>query len=326
MGGNIWKDQSIRLNKNEYFECCNQVQEFLDSTLGINKKDIFIIEAIKNKDTFGDMDIVIKNNYDLLDIQNKIQKCNLETFKNGNILSFLNINKFQIDLIFVNELFFNYACHYFSWNDLGNLLGRTIKQYGFKHGWNGLYYVQRSGDHVIKEHLLSVNYLDIINILCLDKYKFFNGFNTYEEMFDWLIASPLFISSIFKYENLNHTNRVRDRKRKSYNLFLDYLDSLDDSIKNKEFIKLTEEEKRSFVFSKFPKLKTEVEKIDEEIKFHNEVKTKFNGKLVMELTNLKSVELGNFIKYFKSYYTDEWIYNTSQHEINLVIKHIYKHL
>ena len=46
----------------------------------------------------------------------------------------------------------------------------------------------------------------------------------------------------------------------------------------------------------------------------------------MELTNLKSVELGNFIKYFKSYYTDEWIYNTSQHEINLVIKHIYKHL
>ena len=50
MGGNIWKDQSIRLNKNEYFECCNQVEEFLHSTLGIDKKDIFIIEAIKNKD------------------------------------------------------------------------------------------------------------------------------------------------------------------------------------------------------------------------------------------------------------------------------------
>ena len=44
----------------------------------------------------------------------------------------------------------------------------------------------------------------------------------------------------FKFENLNHTNRVRDRKRKSYNLFLDYLDSLDDSIKNKELQKLRE--------------------------------------------------------------------------------------
>ena len=327
MGGNIWKDQSIRLNKNEYFECCYQVQEFLTSVLGVDQQDIFVIQAVKDKESFGDMDIVIrKNNYNILDIQTKIQEQNLNTSKNCDILSFLNTNNFQIDLIFVDRNVFNYACNYFSWQDLGNLLGRLIKQYGFKHGWNGLYYVQRNGDHVVQEHLLSTRYLDIINILGLDRYKFLCGFNSYEDMFDWLVKSPLFISSIFKYENLNHTNRVRDRKRKVYNLFLDYIDKLDDSIKNKEFIKLTEEEKRSFVFSKFPKLKTEVEKIDEEIKFHNEVKTKFNGKLVMELTNLKSVELGNFIKYFKSYYTDEWIYYTSQHEINLVIKHIYKHL
>ena len=47
MGGNIWKDQSIRLNKNEYFECCNQVQEFLDSTLGIDKKRYFYYRSNK---------------------------------------------------------------------------------------------------------------------------------------------------------------------------------------------------------------------------------------------------------------------------------------
>ena len=327
MGGNIWKDQSVRLNKSEYFECCYQVKDLLVSILGISPEDIFIIEAVKNKESFGDMDIVIrKNNYNILDIQTKIQEQNLKTSKNGDILSFLNINNFQIDLIFVDKGSFNYACNYFGCQDLGNLLGRIIKQYGFKHGWNGLYYVQRNGDHVVKEHLLSINYLDIINILGLDKYKFFHGFNDYEDMFNWLVKSPLFISSIFKYENLNHTNRVRDRKRKVYNLFLDYIDKLDDSIKNKEVPKLSEEEKRSFVFSKFPKLALEVERLDKEIEIHNIVKSKFNGELVKSLTGLSGVPLGDFIKLFKSSYNDNWIFNTPQYEINLLIKKIYQNL
>lgn len=316
MGGNVFEG-TRRYSKEEYLSAQDKWVNYLSDQFTVGTLSI-----VKEKETFGDLDLVVTGNKEKL-IEILINHYPL--FINGNIIS-IKDNDFQVDLILVPEISFKYSIHYFGCQDLGNLLGRIIKQYGFKHGWNGLYYIQRNGDHVVKEHLLSINYLDIINILGLDKYKFFHGFNDYEDMFNWLVKSPLFISSIFKYENLNHTNRVRDRKRKVYNLFLDYIDKLDDSIKNKEFIKLTEEEKRSFVFSKFPKLKTEVEKIDEEIKFHNEVKTKFNGKLVMELTNLKSVELGNFIKYFKSYYTDEWIYYTSQHEINLVIKHIYKHL
>ena len=327
MGGNIWKDQSIRLNKNEYFECCYQIQEFLTSVLGVDQQDIFVIQAVKDKESFGDMDIVVrKNNYNILDIQTKIQEQNLNTFKNCDILSFLNTNNFQIDLIFVDRNVFNYACNYFGCQDLGNLLGKLIKQYGFKHGWNGLYYVQRNGDHVVQEHLLSTRYLDIINILGLDRYKFLCGFNSYEDMFDWLVKSPLFISSIFKYENLNHTNRVRDRKRKVYNLFLDYIDKLDDSIKNKETTKLSEEEKRSFVFSKFPKLALEVERLDKEIEIHNIIKLKFNGELVKSLTGLSGAPLGDFIKLFKSNYNDNWIFNTSQYEINLLIKKIYQNL
>ena len=55
--------------------------------------------AKRYKESFGDMDIVIRKNiYNILDIQTKIQEQNLKTLKNGDILSFLNINNFQIDL------------------------------------------------------------------------------------------------------------------------------------------------------------------------------------------------------------------------------------
>ena len=316
MGGNVFEG-TRRYSKEEYLSAQDKWVNYLSDQFTVGTLSI-----VKEKETFGDLDLVVTGNKEKL-IEILINHYPL--FINGNIIS-IKDNDFQVDLILVPEISFKYSIHYFGYQDLGNLLGRIIKQYGFKHGWNGLYYVQRNGDHVVKEHLLSINYLDIINILGLDKYKFFHGFNDYEDMFNWLVKSPLFISSIFKYENLNHTNKVRDRKRKVYNLFLDYIDKLDDSIKNKEVPKLSEEEKRSFVFSKFPKLALEVERLDKEIEIHNIVKSKFNGELVKSLTGLSGVPLGDFIKLFKSSYNDNWIFNTPQYEINLLIKKIYQNL
>lgn len=316
MGGNVFEG-TRRYSKEEYLSAQDKWVNYLSDQFTVGTLSI-----VKEKETFGDLDLVVTGNKEKL-IEILINHYPL--FINGNIIS-IKDNDFQVDLILVPEISFKYSIHYFGCQDLGNLLGRLIKQYGFKHGWNGLYYVQRNGDHVVQEHLLSTRYLDIINILGLDRYKFLCGFNSYEDMFDWLVKSPLFISSIFKYENLNHTNRVRDRKRKVYNLFLDYIDKLDDSIKNKEATKLSEEEKRSFVFSKFPKLALEVERLDKEIEIHNITKLKFNGELVKSLTGLSGVPLGDFIKLFKSNYNDNWIFNTSQYEINLLIKKIYQNL
>ena len=209
MGGNVFEG-TRRYSKEEYLSAQDKWVNYLSDQFTVGTLSI-----VKEKETFGDLDLVVTGNKEKL-IEILINHYPL--FINGNIIS-IKDNDFQVDLILVPEISFKYSIHYFGCQDLGNLLGRIIKQYGFKHGWNGLYYVQRNGDHVVKEHLLSINYLDIINILGLDKYKFFHGFNDYEDMFNWLVKSPLFISSIFKYENLNHTNRVRDRKRKSYNLF-----------------------------------------------------------------------------------------------------------
>lgn len=111
MGGNIFKidHNVIRLDKKEYITYCSEISEILGNT--INSDSIFIVPAIEEKDTFGDMDIVIPDHFkDQLIL---VLKDKYIYSENGNVFSFL-YNSFQIDLIFVDNSVYNYACHYFN--------------------------------------------------------------------------------------------------------------------------------------------------------------------------------------------------------------------
>ena len=332
MGGNIWKDQSFRLQKTEYFKYCKHVSDLLNS---FNINTFYITEAIKNKEDYGDMDIVIpfETNQDIIStIRASLNKAGYTNCTNGNVLSFL-FNSFQIDLICVPIVQYDYACKYFSFQDVGNLIGRMLKQYGFKHGWQGLYYPQRSdveestsngAEHVVKEHLLSLNYYKTLEIAQLDIDKFKDGFNTLEEMFQWIVQSPLFNPHIFKFENLNHTNKVRDRKRKTYNAFLIWLEKNGWFDKDIPYKKLNKKEKREYVLQYFPFIQKDIEEVDEQIRIHKICKSKFNGELVMQLTNLSGKELGSLMKILKPLTTDNIIYNMNKQEIELLIVNTYE--
>ena len=244
--------------------------------------------------------------------------------KNGDVFSFL-YKSFQIDLIQVKPESYSYACHYFSWNDLGNLIGRMAKQLGFKHGHDGLFYIQRVGDLVLKNHLLTTNYLDILYILKLDKYKFKQGFNTYEDLFEFVMASPYYNPEIFKLENLNHINKVRDRKRKTYNMFLQYAQEREHLYKPKP--KLSQEERNAFVFDLFP-IRKEVDSLYEEHATKKLISSKTNGHFLMSiLPELSGKELGVFISFLKEYsnklYTTEVI-TMPEEDIKQLVLNAYK--
>ena len=333
MGGNIWKNQSLRLEKTQYFKYCEQVTNILNS-FGIID-NLHVVQALRDKTDFGDMDIVlsVKPNQDLItSLRCLLDGAGYTTSTNGNVLSFL-FNSFQIDLICVPQAQYDYACKYFSFNDLGNVAGLMLKQYGFKHGWQGLYYPQRSdveestsngAEHVVKEHLLSLNYYKTLEIAQLDIDKFKDGFNTMEEMFQWIVQSPLFNPHIFKFENLNHTNKVRDRKRKTYNAFLIWLEKNGWFDKDIPYKKLNKKEKREYVLQYFPFIQKDIEEVDEQIRIHKICKSKFNGELVMQLTNLSGKELGSLMKILKPLTTDNIIYSMNQQEIELLIVNTYE--
>ena len=323
MGGNIFEN-TRRYSKEEYLA----IQEKWVTLLS-NYFTVGTLRIVKDKQTFGDLDLVLAGSKEKLI---ELLTDNYPLSINGNIVSLKDID-FQVDLIIVPETMFDYSVNYFGLQDLGNVAGRMLKQYGFKHGWQGLYYPQRSdieestsngAEHVVKEHLLSLNYYKTLEIAQLDVDKFKDGFNTMEEMFQWIVQSPLFNPHIFKFENLNHTNKVRDRKRKTYNAFLVWLEKNGWFDKDSPHEKLSKKEKREYVLQYFPFIQKDIEEVEEQIRVHKICKSKFNGELVMKLTNLSGKELGNLMKTLKPLTTDNIIYNMNQQEIELLIVNTYE--
>jgi hypothetical protein len=318
MGGNVFKNthEVVRLEAASYFEYVDQIKDLL-SKLNLSLT-YHAVQAIYSKESFGDMDVVVNtNSKDVMNAHEAfIKELGYPVSRNGDVLSFLYKN-FQIDLLFIPEESFDYACNYFAWNDLGNILGRLAKKMGVKHGHAGLFYVQRDGDVVVKEHLLSNSYYTIIDMLELSRAPFDKGFETTLEMFEWVASSPYFDPEIFKFENLNHINRVRDRKRKTYNELLTWCEEFHSNTKPSKAFPL-KENRREFVLNLFPAIAQTVIELDIDIALNRAVAQKFNGKHVMEwIPELSGKALGAFLTYFKSGIEmyRPYILNASEEEI-----------
>ena len=67
-------------------------------------------------------------------------------------------------------------------------------------------------------------------------------------------------------------------------------------------------------------IQKDIEEVDDQIRVHNICKSKFNGELVMQLTNLTGKELGGLMKLLKPLTTDDVVYNMNEQEIkNLIV-------
>lgn len=328
MGGNVFKNTHDvrRLEATEYFQMVEQIKTLL-STLGLSL-EYHDVQAIYSKESFGDMDVVVNtNDRNVIKLHKEfLEGLKLPVSLNGDVLSFL-YESFQIDLLFIPEESYEYACNYFAWNDLGNILGRLAKKMGVKHGHAGLFYVQRDGDVVVKEHLLSNSYYTIIDLLELDREPFDKGFTTTIEMFEWVASSPYFDPEIFKFENLNHINRVRDRKRKTYNELLTWCSKFHANTKpSKEFP--LKENRKEFVLNLFPFIANAVFQLDLEISLKRQAALKFNGKIVMQyIPDLSGKDLGAFLTYFKEKkdgFLTAYALNATEEEIKEDIISTYK--
>lgn len=300
MGGTIFlreiNKESVRMPKDLYLQL---EQELIDILNSLNIKSSKI-QFIKDKSDFGDIDILviddrsdenrkINNTSPLALIRENIDKFDIpEEYcaRNGDVLSILYKGKYQVDFIKANSETAEYHKCYLSHNDLGNLLGRMSKRFNLKHGHDGLYYqhynLQRTSKTEIK---LSTDPYELLNLLNLDVEKFKNGFNSYTDMFDFVINCKYFKKSVFQYENLNNKNRVRDKKRKVYNLFLEY-------IKDKEF---TNESNIIEPFKIYPGLEENLNNILKDIEIKKDKKDRLKGNKIMELVPLSGPELGQFI-------------------------------
>ena len=345
MGGHALKEvQTLRLEKSDYENVKHKIAELLAPHIKIE----FLYE-VPNKKDFGDLDIL----YDISENQNHIVIYDLvkelfhpkEIVKNGTVLSFSylineeNDTYFQIDLIKSHN--FRMDLFYYSYGDLGGILGRITKYYGMSYGNAGLWinveshlieiYVEKNDKNKYDKNnddslllpetqrvskgvvsksingkiMLTENPEEICVYMGLDYEKWSSGFNNSEEIYDFVIESPFFQSKLFEVNSLNHEHMKRYNERHMYREFVHYV-----NLQNKKEEKERDKNKDYEALIYFHKI-NELEKLIEKNILQNERKEKFNGHIIQEYikrdfkknTNKigENKELGIFIINFKNH-------------------------
>lgn len=297
MGGNAIS-HTHRLNRSDYER---YEQELKGLLAGFLKTPFAPLQFYSSKASFGDIDFVVA--------QPKPPKAELmqffaeigsrEQYFNGDMLSF-EYHQFQVDLNFVAPENYETALFYFAYNDLNNLIGRIAHKFGLKFGFDGLcYQIRTESGYRAKKITLCKDPAAIYRFLGYDYARFLQGFTDREAIFEFVASSPYFNAAIFDLDELNHINRTRNKKRQTYQLFLQWL-------AGKSFKEFRFEEDKSLYLIRihnhfYPEVNLlgELALYAEEHRKHEFAKALFNGGQLMQRYGLSGSVLGQVIADFK---------------------------
>lgn len=319
MGGTALGFQSARLSADDYFSVWERFKKIFGS-------NVYLIPSYRSKSSFGNMDLLYSRYQDDQKYTTEIIKDCLRAefsvvddhYNNGPVTSvgvYVDGVIFQLDFIAVPDDSLNFAYNYFSYNDLGNLIGRLARRVGLKFGHKGLFYVQRDGDYVIKEHRPTNMFSTALYHLGLDAERFYEGFDTLEDIFDYVMSSPYYDFNSFDLSQRNRKARIRDEKRPNYRAFLQYANAnpIVRGIKSRE-------EYLYDHFLAFPEFCRDYAEASEHNEKRKAYKAKLNGDIIMKITGLKGKELGSFMSRFKETYEGNTILQMSECEIASAIR------
>lgn len=298
MGGNLFSN-TRRVTASEYVVYEENVISYLNS-IGIKAHKI---PYFKSKETFGDLDLIISTN----DVPN-LKNCSLQSHKTSNGCSFV-WEDIQVDLLYSTPTKIDSNIHYFSYNDLHNLIGKVARSLSCKLGNEGLYYsFKNPWSGAIKEIFLTDNWEQIYTFLDYEYSEYLKGFDTLEDIYKFVISSKYFNAGRYSLDQLRHRDRVRDKKRETYQKFIKFIEdnnlstlveyrSYEDTVLNVE----------EFFYQGDRVIQYKIlHNIFKECDNHY-YKQKFNGDIIREVTDLGGKELASFMKYFRNKYDKEYI-------------------
>jgi len=297
MGGRALKNKDTITRRYERDEFDKLVKKMSD-ILGRTFKLFEIPRFYHNKESFGDMDIIISMdgfNRDMRDYIEKTFKPN-EIFHNGNAWSF-DYKELQIDFITCKGSDFDSNYHYLSFNDLGNFMGRIAQKLGLKYGQEGLWYNHYHNNQKIGKIMISKDYPKIFKFFGLDYNKWLTGFDSLEDIFEYVINSPYFDSNMYNMEDSNRINRERNLKRASYVKFLDYIQNNASDIEHTPI-----ELDLVGIHNIFPEsnILQEIKRLEYVDALMVYATSKFNGHIAMEKYGISGRELGDCMRHFRS--------------------------
>lgn len=310
MGGKALNRYGVfteRKNTEEFTRIGIELKYKINMTLNLYSE---VATCYRNKADHGDLDLLIKvpngrgiNWKEYIQERFEPQAINA----NGGVFSF-DYKDFQIDLIPLPSNKWDTAITYFSYDPLGNIMGKVYHKFGLSYGWEGLYYKFRNFNGINSQNILISN--DIGKIFEFGGYdydRYLLGFDSLDEIFDYCINSKYFDAEMFEIENLKAIDRKRNRKRGSYHAFLNYIK--DKNINNQFNFNRNKDSYLPYIENFFPEanLKTKLEKLVKDDEYKKSISFKFNGNIIMEwMPEIKGKELGNAISKFKKSLGDDF--------------------
>jgi hypothetical protein len=224
MGGNALKNVvTRRYAREEYYILKERI---LNKIRGhINQCDV--PKEFPAKESFGDLDVlmVCPSSIDISELIKELFHPT-EIVHNGDVYSF-DFEQFQIDFILVPKEQFDNAIIYFSYSDLGGLIGNICHKIGLKYGIQGLWMNVHTKEFdpttTSTKLILSTNVEQIFDFLGYDYARYMKGFDNEKDFFQWIAEGKYFRRFYFDEDQLNHAHRQRTSKRPIYIKFIAYL-------------------------------------------------------------------------------------------------------
>ena len=308
-----------RLTKEQY----NKVLLALTPTLPYKTA---AIPSYRAKESFGDCDLLTTATDEAFEKSLSKDFTLLGKKRNGSVTSYAlkygNFPPFQFDLIKAKEDSYEFNYNYLSYNDLGNLIGRVAAAFGFKFAHNGLYLLAwydhkgeersvvrvkeeaKTNDHAEHrmEKLFISNFDEALEFLGFDSLRFAQGFDTVDDILDFVASSKYFCKDFFLFENRNHDQRKRDVKRPTYLRALEYFDALTETKSRDEVTRAF----RANVATKYPSIVNIKRSMRKQVRREYLFSRRLSSRRVVWLygrlfdRQLEGVALGNMMKFLKN--------------------------
>ena len=316
MGGNVFPGKTRRYNRAEYLA----IEEYLsDSVFSALFEKFEVCPYLPSKETFGDMDVVCvpAGPLDIDRLKDWFETDHVK--RNGDCYS-LVYEELQIDIIVSNELEYEFHRNYLGVFDRGNFVGKVAHMLGLKFGHDGLFLPVRSSDShklgdivLTRDPRVAEDFLDIKPLV---------NAQSFQDVFDNVVASKYFNPEVFLLENNNAVARIRDKKRPSYHQFLELCETLP----AREYFPRSADKAQylPMIFDAFPNAKEEYRVLFAKKEKLDALKLIFNGDLVSEYTGLTGKELGQFMMALKHKYDNDLLLSMGKEVVEHVIKLTYQ--
>jgi hypothetical protein len=218
MGGKALNKYGVhteRKNTDEFLALSKEIQDRIAFDLPVSTA---VVKCYHTKADHGDLDLLLCMANDVqINWRTYIEKHfkPLAIHNNGGVFSF-DYKNFQIDFIPIKEEKWEIAQVYYSYDPLGNIMGKTFHKFGLSYGWDGLHYKYRNFRGTNSTNiLLTTDSKRIFDFGGYDYDRYLQGFETLEDIFKFAVDCVNFDTEIFQMENLKSIDKKRNRKRGS---------------------------------------------------------------------------------------------------------------